>query len=76
MALPVDDTLSGDAFIVLVALAALCGWLIVRALRRGQMDLRGRHVIDRVRQPVLFWGLLAFYAALPIAWLAYILLAH
>jgi hypothetical protein len=67
-----DDRLPGDVFIVLVALATLCGWLIVRALRHGRMEL-GRFVIDRLRQPLLFWPLLALYAAIPVAYLAYVL---
>lgn len=72
MSAQTDDSLPGDVFIVLVALAALCGWLIVRALRHGRMEL-GRFVIDRRRQPFLFWGLLAIYAAVPVFYFGYIL---
>ncbi|WIM12658.1 hypothetical protein [Enhydrobacter sp.] len=69
-----NSDLPGYVFILLIALAALSGWLTVRALRCGRMELRGgRFVIDRSRQPFLFWSLLAVFAAVPLAYFAYIL---
>ena len=68
-----DDSLSGETFVALAALAALCGWLIVRALRYGRMEFGRRGAIDRLRQPLLFWGLIGVYAALPPIYLVYIL---
>lgn len=70
--MPTDSDLPGHVFALLIALAALCGWLTVRALRYGRMELRGRFVIDRSRQPLLFWSLLAVFAAVPLAYFAYI----
>jgi hypothetical protein len=71
--MPTDSELPGHVFALLIALAALSGWLTVRALRYGRMELRGRIVIDRSRQPLLFWSLLAVFAAVPLAYFAYIL---
>jgi hypothetical protein len=71
-----SDRLPSDVFVVLVALAALCGWLMVRALRNGRMDLSSRFAIDRGRQPLRYWGAIAFCAVVPIVYLAYILTAY
>ena len=70
------DRLPGDVFVVLVALAALCGWLMVRALRNGRMDLSSRFAIDRGRQPLRYWSAIAFCAVIPIVYLAYILTTY
>jgi hypothetical protein len=64
----------GDLFIALVAIATLSGWMIVRALRRGRIEIHGV-IIDRRRRPFVYWGSLAIYAALPVAFLAYVLAA-
>jgi hypothetical protein len=71
-----SDRLPSDVFVLLVALAALCGWLIVRALRDGRLELSGRFAIDRGRQPLRYWGAIAFCAVIPIIYLAYILTAY
>ena len=70
-----ETDLPGDVFVILVALAALGGWVIVRALGHGRLEI-GRVVIDRRRQPLLFWGAIGLSAALPIAYLAYILTTY
>jgi hypothetical protein len=70
-----ETDLPGDVFIILVALAALGGWVIVRALGHGRLEI-GHIVIDRGRQPLLFWGAIGLSAAFPIAYLAYILTTY
>jgi hypothetical protein len=72
MAPQAETGLSAGLYISLVAIAALCGWTIVRALRWGRLELRG-FVADRLRRPVLFWGLLLLCAAIPLAYLAFVL---
>lgn len=71
-----SDRLPSDVFVVLVVLAALCGWLIVRALRNGRLDLSGRFAVDRGRQPLRYWGAIALCVVIPIVYLAYILTTY
>jgi len=37
------------------------------------MEHGNRGAIDRMRQPLLFWGLIGIYTALPLIYLVYLL---
>jgi hypothetical protein len=49
-----------------LVLAVPCAWVILRALRRGELQITVNATLKRAERPVVFWLYLAFLAAVPL----------